>query len=229
MVTRIFLLLSFLLVSGFANCQSSIEASVSIWCEIMNPSFEEAGSDSGQFNMTGKSGEFGHLSSWTNCGDVNQSPPTLHTSEDGIFNVKTTASHGDHFLSMVVRDIESVERISQKLIKPLEAQMSYYLELDLAMAAKMKSATTRSQGKELSFDRACILRVYCGMSDCDKAELLTQTSLIEQEDWTRVRLEWSAKQACSHLIFEVFYDIPVLQGYNGNMLIDNLSPIYVIE
>jgi len=84
---------------------------------------------------------------------------------------------------------------------------------------KEESSDVKSQSEAL------VLRVYGGLRPCEKKQLLAETSLISHTDWRNYELEFKVKANIYYLTFEAFYKTPVLVPYNGNLLIDNISPI----
>ena len=126
-------------------------------CYFKNPSFEDD-----QFTVDGK------LSEWNDCGLPRYTPPTVHEDGKTIFKVQHKASEGKNFISMVVRDDESWELISQELSTSLSPLNEYIFKLDVAFSESMTSPTTKSILNPASFDNPIILRIYGGQSSCDK-------------------------------------------------------------
>jgi len=176
---------------------------------LKNPSFED---------------EARHSSTpigWDDLGFMGESPPDTHPSGD--FGVQMPALHGNTYLGMVVRDNDTWERVGQRLDQRLKAGVCYQLELAVARSGTFTSYSQLKK-REASYTTPCKLRIYAG-EDKQMDQLLAETTLIEEESWEYRLLEFTPDKNYGYLTIEVFYDEPVLFPYNGNVLIDNLSPV----
>jgi hypothetical protein len=154
-----------------------------------------------------------------------ESPPDLHTNEVRHFGVTQYASDGDKFVGMVVRDNDTYERLVQELDGYLEKGEVYQFQIDLSLSSRLISLSTTTL-KEENFNKPAILRVWGGTSSYDEKELLYETMAVNHTGWKRYTIEFIPGSNCDFLILEAFYDN---QGfvfpYNGNLMLDNLSPI----
>jgi outer membrane protein OmpA-like peptidoglycan-associated protein len=69
------------------------------------------------------------------------------------------------------------------------------------------------------------LRIYGGFDYCDKQYLLAETKEIISFRWLQYNFKLEPIADYTHIIFEVFYKTPTLFPYNGNILLDNASPL----
>jgi hypothetical protein len=162
---------------------------------------------------------------WEIC-SRGESPPDIHSNYTRHFEVQKMASQGSNFVGMVVRDNNTFEHLSKKLDTYLEANTDYEFDIDLSLSSRLISLS-KTTLKEENFNEPTILRVWGGTSICYKSELLFQTTVIDHEGWQRYRIEFTPqKEAYQVIILEAFYDREShFYSYNGNLMIDNLSPI----
>ena len=69
------------------------------------------------------------------------------------------------------------------------------------------------------------LKVWGGNSKCEKAQLLYETEPIENSKWLNHNIQFKPKNEIRYLIFEASFKKGTSTPYNGNLLIDNISPI----
>jgi len=158
---------------------------------------------------------------WENCGPSDESPPDI---QPGFFQVTLPAADGDTYLSMVVRDNNTVEAIGQPLSEPLRIGKQYLLRANLARSDLFLSLS-RTTGDEANYNTPVMLRVWGGSdSSCDQKELLGQTPLVTTPTWREYELLLEPQYGnYLFLILEAYYKTPVLFPYNGNLLVDNLT------
>ncbi|HFC00124.1 MAG TPA: OmpA family protein, partial [Phaeodactylibacter sp.] len=63
---------------------------------------------------------------------------------------------------------------------------------------------------------------------CNKKELLAESDLINHEEWKEYSFKFEPKQRATYIIFEAFFQTPTLSPPNGNLLLDNASPIEML-
>ena len=199
-----------LILFFFSSCLAA-----QIYTEFRNPSFE--GTPRASTVPPG----------WVNCGKPGETPPDIQPAENPAqgFGVTTLAVHGDTYIGMVVRDNETWEGIGQKLSKPLEAGQNYWMTAKLARS-NMYVSQSRKTGNTANYTEPVKLRIWTGDGFYDKRELLIDTDLIEHTSWELYEFKLQPSENANFLIFEVFYKTPSLFAYNGNLLMDDLSPIY---
>ena len=199
--------------------------------KLNNPSFLDiahAGGD--QFNR-GPRG-------WQDCGAFGETPPDVQPNpgiafgEKPFFDVTLPAQDGPTYMGMVVRDNDTQEAVSQRLMTPIEGGKCYEMSLFLA-----RSETYLSQGRSkdgsgttemVDFTKAIKIRIYGGNSYCQKAELLGETPLVKNTAWKEYNLRFEPTTNHRFILIQAFYKTPTLFPYNGNVLVDNLSDIVPI-
>jgi len=162
---------------------------------------------------------------WTSCGFPGETPPDIQP--DGTFKVSHSAYDGGTYLGMVVRDNDSWERIGQRLSKPITANQCYSFSIFLCRSPIYESRSQKTN-QIANYVRPVKLRVWGGDSYCAKREQLAETGLVSNFDWRRFELKFEPTQSHKYILFEAFYETPVLFPYNGNILLDNASAIVPI-
>lgn len=193
---------------------------------LKNPSFEDIPRAGGQpfFKMD--------IKGWWDCGTYffrGQTPPDIHPTDGFAWSVDSRPQDGKTYLGMVVRFDDTQESLGQALEKPLEAGKCYSFSVYLSMSAVYLSPTWRNRDVEENFTTPSVLRIWGGNSFCDKAELLGQSAPVDNVNWKPNYFKFSPKFDHRYIIFEAFYETPVLLPYNGHILVDNCSSITEIE
>jgi hypothetical protein len=163
---------------------------------------------------------------WKNCPVDNQSPVDIHSNEAKYFKVLQEPSHGNNFVGMIARSDGTYESIGQSLETTLYAGSTYAFSLFVSRS-KQYVSLSRSTMKEENFNKPTILQVSGGF-DCKSSNLLISTSIIEHTNWAEYILVFDVEEDVNFLLFEVFYE-ETGYPYDGNLLIDNISPIYKIS
>jgi len=178
---------------------------------LVNPSFEDL-PKAGQ-TPTG----------WYNCGwPDTETPPDI---QPGAFNVVVPPSNGSTYMGLVVRDNETYELVSQRLSRPLEMNQCYEFTLDLCRA-ELYFSKSRITDESANYVTPAKIRIYGGHGYCDRAELLDETPIIHNFRWLTYNFKFTdIKANYSYIVIEAYYKTPVLFPYNGNILVDNASPI----
>lgn len=164
---------------------------------------------------------------WINCGDVYSSPVDIHSYRTNYFQVNNKASHGNNFVGMIVRSEGTYEAIGQELENSLDGGYTYSFSL-FAARSKDYISLSRMSMKEENFNKPVVLQVYGG-KDCTNAKLLISTRTIEHTDWAEYIFVFDADDEINFILIEAHYDSLESFPYNGNVLIDNISPIYRIS
>lgn len=163
---------------------------------------------------------------WRDCGFAGESPPD--TQPSGDFAVTYPAADGETYMGMVVRDNETWEAVSQRLSKPLKAGQCYEFSLYLARSPYYVSVS-RSTERVTNFNQPVKVRVYGGFDYCQKNGFLGETELVRESNWMQYKLKLEASKPYTYLLIEAFYETPTLFPYNGNVLVDNASPLVPIS
>ncbi|MEO1627646.1 MAG: OmpA family protein [Bacteroidota bacterium] len=170
--------------------------------------------------------------SWYDCGRPTESVPDVQPSGDPdnlFFGVKTAAYEGSTYLGLVVRDNDTWEGLSQRLRAPLEAGKCYTFSLYLAKSKVYLSPARDGKGNA-DHNGPVKIRIWGGSNFfCDRTELLDETSLIRHEDWREYSFRFEPREQINFITIEAFYKTPSLILYNGNVLVDNASPIRMIS
>lgn len=157
---------------------------------------------------------------------VNETPPDVQPSG---YSVTKKPSHGKTYLGLVVRDNETNEAISQRLPRPLEINECYEFSIDLCRSEIYISISTTT-GEKVNYATPVVLRIWGGKDSCDRGELLYETNVITTTRWLTYIFRLHPKRASySYLLIEAYYKTPTLFPYNGNVLLDNISPIRQID
>lgn len=145
---------------------------------------------------------------WLGC-----APGTTPDILPGFWGVYQEASEGETFVGLITRTNGTWESITQRLSATIAAEDCYTFAFDLARGATYSG-----------YNNALKLRIWGSTNKCDKDQLLFESALIEHSFWKRYKTEFTAEQPIRYIIIEAFHsDHPF--SYEGNILIDNLSPI----
>ena len=95
---------------------------------------------------------------WIDCGFKGETPPDVQPALDDknqpFFSVTKTAFHGNTYLGMVVRENDTYERVSQRLIKPMLKGTCYSFSIMLCRSSTYLSASNKNEpGKGRSRSR----------------------------------------------------------------------------
>jgi outer membrane protein OmpA-like peptidoglycan-associated protein len=181
---------------------------------LINPSFED-------MPRPGRA-----PSGWADCGFPGETPPDVQPDE--TFSVSKPAIHGNTYLGMVVRDNDTWESVSQPLSRPLQKGKCYEFSLFLARS-ELYISVSRTSEETANYTTPAKLRIYGGFGQCDKQYLLAETSVIINHRWLEYKFKLEPINNYTHIILEAFYNTPTLFPYNGNILVDNASPIVPIS
>ncbi|MFT4759312.1 MAG: outer membrane protein OmpA-like peptidoglycan-associated protein [Paraglaciecola sp.] len=167
---------------------------------------------------------------WYDCGFPTESEPDIQPSGSGssaFFNVVQPAQDGQTYVGMVVRDNDTWEMIAQRLTRPMEGGKCYEFSLSLSRS-EIYVSPSRVTGQEVNYTSPVKLRIWGGNGYCEKAELLAETPLIINTRWLEYNFKFEPTKNYSYIVLEAFYKTPILFPYNGNVLMDNASPIFPI-
>jgi len=172
-------------------------------------------------------------SGWTDCGFKGETPPdiqpALNSDNKPFFNVTKKAIAGNTYLGMVVRENETYERVSQRLITPLKKDLCYTFSIMLCRSETYLSASNRTEPNNLKqFTSPVILRIWGGEAYCNQKQFLSESPIIENTDRKKYECKFQPKSDMNYFELEAFYKTPVLFPYNGNILLDDASHITVI-
>ena len=168
---------------------------------------------------------------WSNCNQNNDTSPA-DTEPAGQFEVTRAANDGLTYLGLITRADGSKERVGQKLNMALIAGKTYQISMYLYCSDEKRSATNASQMQrpyvKLSFTSPTFLRCWGGFSLCDNSEVLFESPLIQHRNWGKYTFTFKPTKAYNTIMFEANHN-PKNSFENGNLMIDNLSAIELIE
>lgn len=147
-------------------------------------------------------------SGWFAC-ELGTTPDIL----PGFWGVYQAASEGESYVGLISRDDGTWESIGQRLPEPLKVKECYAFSIDVA-----HSDTYSTYNKPLK------VRIWGGVSKCDKSQLLLETDFIEHTEWKTHEIEFTTKQPIHYILIEAYYKDGSFSR-RGNILIDNISPI----
>ncbi|MEM7572269.1 MAG: OmpA family protein [Bacteroidota bacterium] len=165
---------------------------------------------------------------WDNCGFHTETPPDVHPDPLRQFQVNMGPQDGNTYLGMVVRDNETWESVGQELNTNMVADQCYDFRIFLARS-RFYVSQSRVTNQTENYTQPIMLRVYGSFGNCDKIELIGKTDLVKNHGWREYKLKLKPTKDYTHIIFEAYYETPVLFPYNGNILLDNASPLVPIN
>ncbi|MCB0643853.1 MAG: OmpA family protein [Phaeodactylibacter sp.] len=167
---------------------------------------------------------------WQDCGFDTETPPDVQPSDStmaAFFEVTKKAFEGDTYLGMVVRDNETWEKVSQRLSGPLEPGQCYEFSIYLCRS-ELYVSQSRSTFREVNYTTPARLRIWGGSGYCKPKELLGETTQIINTRWLQYNFRFKPTERHTYIMLEAFYNTPTLFPYNGNVLVDNASPIVAV-
>jgi hypothetical protein len=191
---------------------------------LMNPSFEDL-PRAGTLNTP-------PIFGWRDCGLTNfpgESPPDIHPVFNAAWGVTMRAEDGNTYLGLVVRDNATYESISQRIKPGFIEGKCYSCSVFLARSDTYLSSTRESRNALKNFVQPTVLQIWAGNNFCEKQELLAQSIPIENNEWMKYEFVLSPKLNYTFFTIEAFYALPILEAYNGHILVDNFSPIVEVE
>lgn len=132
----------------------------------------------------------------------------------GAWGIDFVPQAGETCVGLVVRYDGSSENIAQALGEPLAADACYTFSVYLAHIEKY-----------VGFNNPARIRVWGSATKGEKGTLLTTSPLINHSDWRQYQLQFFTKGTVRYLTLEASYGPGTIFKYNGNILLDNCSPI----
>ena len=171
---------------------------------------------------------------WYDCGFSGESPVDVHPayvlSRDtaGFFGVDVKAYDGNTYLGMVVRDNETFEAVSQRLVNgPLKAGKCYTFSVYIARAPSYVSVS-KANDQPANYDTPTKLRIWGGLSYCNRGEIIAESAPVKNNKWLQYNFRFEPKQDHAFIVLEAYYKTPLLFPYNGNILLDFAGKIQPI-
>lgn len=206
-MSRLITALGLLLVSSvlFAQALDTIP--------IKNPSFDD-------FELGGP------VVSWTDCTARGETSFDVLESGENYFDGTEESFEGPYIVSLVVRDNETSEGMSQHLQHPLLAGKIYQISVILRRP-KTYNSYSRVTGEKVSYTEPIILDLYGGNGPCAVDELLAYTEPVTEFEWVQFDFVLEPTDDYSYLTLRAQYSGDTF--YNGAILIDYLSEITELE
>jgi len=216
MISRfLFITLLFICFSKKSSGQEAIQ--------LKNPSFEAPPRMGVQYSQ--------NISGWNDCGLLRfpgQSPPDILPTVNHAWGVDVAAKDGNTYLSLVVREDDSWEYVSQNLKTSLDTSKCYSVKAFLCHADKFESRT-RISDTLVSYAHPVVLLIWGGSASCKKESLLASSLPIENLDWQQYTFTFQPDGFYKHIILEAYYVKTKRGPYNGHVLVDGLSAIVEVE
>ena len=172
------------------------------------------------------------IEGWFDCGAAlfpQATPPDIHQGSSFFWENTLNTSHGKTYLTLVVREDDSYETISQRLLGTIKKGSCYTFSIHLAKSKTYMSHTVSNQTHKQNFIKPAVLRVLGGNGLCDNGELLAESKPVENTDWVKYDFFIEPNGDYTHLTFMAFFETPVFFGYNGNICLDNASHFNLVE
>ena len=132
----------------------------------------------------------------------------------GVWGVIMEPSDGDSYIGLITREDGSYESIGQRLPEAMEKDRCYSFSLDLG-----RSKTYAGYNFPIK------VRIYAGNKKCQKKQLLWSSPTINHEEWETYKIEFTAKKNFNYIIIEAYFGDGLLFKYNGNVLLDAMTPL----
>lgn len=180
---------------------------------LVNPSFED------------RPGASKVPQGWLNTGFDDETPPDV---QPGSFGCILKPLHGNTYLGLVTRDINTWESVGQRLPMPLQADTLYAFSVCLAVSPQYDSYS-RKTGEYVRYNGPVRLRIWGINSTKAKKVLLAESPVVAHTEWLRYQFEIQPVGTdLDILILEAFYGQPEMPT-NGNLLLDNCSAFVPIQ
>ena len=191
---------------------------------LTNPSFEDRPRQGIFDARTGQRSQ--QIKGWRDCGAIlfpQATPPDIHDGKSNYWKTEVVASHGKTYMTIVVRDNDSYETVSQRLLGTLKVDKCYSFTINLTKSKTYLSPTKDSRGVNRSFTQPAVLRIYGGNSTCDTQELLAESRPVDNTSWETYEFLITPNGNYTHLTLEAYFVTPTIVGYNGHICVDNAS------
>ncbi len=143
--------------------------------------------------------------------------------------IRQYPSEGNSFISLLASEFGDKQIISSGLSGILRKGIGYTFSLDAAYSPFFRQKEKDSK-IETNYSKPLRLRIWGGTPDNLKAELLAESNKIEQTKWKRLHFVLKpAQNQYTMLTLEAEYVSEIGKKYNGNILLDNCSSLYIIK
>ncbi len=132
----------------------------------------------------------------------------------GVWGVIMEPSEGESYIGLITREDGSYESIGQRLPEAMVKDLCYSFSLDLARSKTYAGYNFPVQ-----------IRIYAGNKKCQTKQLLWSSPTISHEEWETYKVEFTPKKNFNYIIIEAYYGDGLLFKYNGNILLDAMTPL----
>ncbi len=132
----------------------------------------------------------------------------------GPWGVNLESSDGDTYLGLITREDGSHEAIGQRLPSPLVKNLCYDFKIDLARSKSYAG-----------YNFPIKLRIYVGNKKGQKKQLIWSSPTIGHSDWETYDIRFTPKKDFNYIVIEAYFADGILFKYNGNVLIDAITPL----
>ncbi|MEP6646719.1 MAG: hypothetical protein ABJC12_06495 [Saprospiraceae bacterium] len=191
---------------------------------LKNPSFEDKPRAGGQYSPP--------IKDWYDCGlqrFPEETPPDIHPVSSYAWQVSLKPYDGNTYLGLVVRYSATYESVSQKLDYPMAVGKCYSMSIFLARSNQYLSGTPRSNTTLENFTQPAILRIWGGNTFCEQVELMAESEPVVNTEWKQYDFQFHPSKYYTYITLEAYYTDSTKVAYNGHVLVDNCSPITVVE
>lgn len=162
---------------------------------------------------------------WYVCDNVGIIP--VANSKLYTTNPRLKPESEEFYWSLTVREDGQCITLGQHLQVHLKANECYLWMLRVRYAdyyMKFSDYTNRLT----SFKKPARLIIWGGTNQCIKKEILAQSAVITNSDWQWHQFYLLPGEDYSHIMIEAYFESN--EGkYNGNVLLERVSPIYTID
>ena len=158
---------------------------------------------------------------WTDCGLTEfpgTSPPDIHPLPREPWYQNVEPVDGGTYLGLVTRQRDTWESVSQRLATPMVPGTCYRLTGYLVQMPAPR------EGMD-PVDQPAILRIWGGLGDCDRGELLGESPALRSRGWQFHTFILCPTAAFTHITLEAYYTPGYTKAYAGHLLIDALSDL----
>lgn len=150
---------------------------------------------------------------WIGCED-GTTPDIL----PGPWGVYIPAAEGQTYLGLIVRKNGTWECVGQRLAQALKENNCYFFKLSLAHSITYNG-----------YNKPAIVRIWGGSERCEKRQKLFESPPISHSNWKPYIVKFKPKKDIDFIIIEAYYNPKQDLTYNGNILIDAITPIQTCD
>ena len=165
--------------------------------------------------------------SWKVCSTLNTESSA--DIQPGSFGVRLVPFSGKSYLSLVGNDDGTVEAVQQTLLAPLRAGRCYRLSVYLAKSEKYQNQSRVTTSLSL-FDKPLKFVLWGATADScilEPDNWLAETKPIHHNGWKKYVFYIHPPKDYPIIVFQVSHVDNKI--YNGNILLDNVSPIFPVN